>query len=107
MNGLSAALGVLAVFALNVYGIPSTFGLILQTVFLGIVLAAGCAGVKGADVITATILLSTLGLPLTIIPIVAAVSPLVDMGHTVVNITGDLVGAQVVNENITSSEERI
>ncbi|QWH10756.1 dicarboxylate/amino acid:cation symporter [Bacillus mycoides] len=106
MNGLSAALGVLAVFALNVYGIPITFGLILQTVFLGIVLAAGCAGVKGADVITATILLSTLGLPLTIIPIIAAVSPLVDMGHTVVNITGDLVGAQVVNENITSSEEK-
>ncbi|NSL69764.1 dicarboxylate/amino acid:cation symporter [Bacillus toyonensis] len=105
MNGLSAALGVLAVFALNVYGIPITFGLIMQTVFLGIVLAAGCAGVKGADVITATILLSTLGLPLTIIPIIAAVSPLVDMGHTVVNITGDLVGAQVVNENITSSEE--
>lgn len=106
MNGLSAALGVLAVFALNVYGIPITFGLILQTVFLGIVLAAGCAGVKGADVITATILLSTLGLPLTIIPIIAAVSPLVDMGHTVVNITGDLVGAQVVNENIASSEEK-
>lgn len=106
MNGLSAALGVLAVFALNVYGIPITFGLIMQTVFLGIVLAAGCAGVKGADVITATILLSTLGLPLTIIPIIAAVSPLVDMGHTVVNITSDLVGAQVVNENITSSEEK-
>lgn len=106
MNGLSAALGVLAVFALNVYGIPITFGLILQTVFLGIVLAAGCAGVKGADVITATILLSTLGLPLTIIPIIAAVSPLVDMGHTVVNITGDLVGAQVVNENIAQSEEK-
>ncbi|MBJ8107127.1 MULTISPECIES: dicarboxylate/amino acid:cation symporter [Bacillus cereus group] len=106
MNGLSAALGVLAVFALNVYGIPITFGLIMQTVFLGIVLAAGCAGVKGADVITATILLSTLGLPLTIIPIIAAVSPLVDMGHTVVNITGDLVGAQVVNENIAQSEEK-
>ncbi|PEX80674.1 dicarboxylate/amino acid:cation symporter [Bacillus cereus] len=106
MNGLSAALGVLAVFALNVYGIPITFGLIVQTVFLGIVLAAGCAGVKGADVITATILLSTLGLPLTIIPIIAAVSPLVDMGHTVVNITGDLVGAQVVNENIAQSEEK-
>ncbi|PFR20067.1 dicarboxylate/amino acid:cation symporter [Bacillus cereus] len=104
MNGLSAALGVLAVFALNVYGIPITFGLIVQTVFLGIVLAAGCAGVKGADVITATILLSTLGLPLTIIPIIAAVSPLVDMGHTVVNITGDLVGAQFVNKNMESSE---
>ncbi len=28
------------------------------------------------------------------------------MGHTVVNITGDLVGAQVVNENIAFSEEK-
>ena len=98
MNGLASTLGVLAVFASNLYGIPITFSVILQTAFLGVVLAMGCAGVKGADVVTASLLLSTLGLPLSIIPIIAAVSPIVDMGNTVVNITGDLAGTQIVNQ---------
>lgn len=96
MNGLASTLGVLSVFAANLYGISISFGMILQTAFLGVILAMGCAGVKGADVVTASLLLSTLGLPLTIIPIIAAVSPVVDMGNTVVNITGDLAGTQVV-----------
>lgn len=96
MNGLASTLGVLSVFVANLYGISISFGMILQTAFLGVILAMGCAGVKGADVVTASLLLSTLGLPLTIIPIIAAVSPVVDMGNTVVNITGDLAGTQVV-----------
>lgn len=98
MNGLASTLGVLAVFASNLYGLPITFSTILQTAFLGVVLAMGCAGVKGADVVTASLLLSTLGLPLAIIPIIAAVSPIVDMGNTVVNITGDLAGTQIVHQ---------
>lgn len=98
MNGLASTLGVLSVFAANLYGLPITFNMILQTTFLGVILAMGCAGVKGADVITASLLLSTLGLPLSIIPIIAAVSPIVDMGNTTVNITGDLVGTQIVHK---------
>ncbi|WP_068985873.1 MULTISPECIES: dicarboxylate/amino acid:cation symporter [Lysinibacillus] len=98
MNGLASTLGVLAVFAANLYGLPITFSMILQTAFLGVVLAMGCAGVKGADVVTASLLLSTMGLPLTIIPIIAAVSPIVDMGNTVVNITGDIAGTQIVHQ---------
>lgn len=98
MNGLASTLGVLAVFAANLYGIPITLGMIVQIAFLGVILAMGCAGVKGADVVTASLLLSTLGLPLTLIPIIAAVSPIVDMGNTVVNITGDIAGTQIVHQ---------
>lgn len=98
MNGLASTLGVLSVFAANLYGIPITFGMILQTAFLGVVLAMGCAGVKGADVVAASLLLSTLSLPLSIIPIIAAVSPIVDMGNTTVNITGDLAGTQIIHQ---------
>lgn len=98
MNGLASTLGVLAVFAANLYGLEMTFSIVLQIAFLGVVLAMGCAGVKGADVVAASLLLSTLGLPLTLIPIIAAVSPIVDMGNTVVNITGDLAGTQIVHQ---------
>lgn len=107
MNGLASTLGVLSVFAANLYGIPITFMMILQTAFLGVILAMGCAGVKGADVITASLLLSTLGLPLSIIPIIAAVSPIVDMGNTTVNVTGDLVGTQIISKMDQHALEKI
>ncbi|MFJ7732350.1 cation:dicarboxylate symporter family transporter [Lysinibacillus sp. NPDC097231] len=37
-----------------------------------------------------------MGFFVLLIPIIAAVSPIVDMGNTVVNVTGDLVGTQIV-----------
>lgn len=98
MNGMSVVLGVIAIFAANVHGVDITLEFLITTVFLGIFLGAGTAGVKGADIIMASVLLTTLGFPLTLLPIIAALSPLLDMGHTVCNITGDLVGTCIVDK---------
>jgi len=99
MNGMSVVLGVIAVFAANVHGEPITAAFLATTVFLGVFLAAGTAGTKGADIVMASVLLTTLGFPLTLLPIIAALSPLLDMGHTVCNITGDLVATRLVAES--------
>ena len=99
MNGMSVVLGVIAIFAANVHGVEITLNFLATTVFLGVFLAAGTGGVKGADIIMASILLTTLGFPLTLLPIIAALSPLLDMGHTVCNITGDLIGTAVVEKS--------
>lgn len=98
MNGMSVVLGVIAVFAANVHGVDITLEFLVTTIFLGIFLAAGTAGVKGADIVMASVLLTTLGFPLTLLPIIAALSPLLDMGHTICNITGDLVGTAIVDK---------
>jgi Na+/H+-dicarboxylate symporter len=96
MNGMAAAIGAIAVFAANLYGITITAGLMAQFLFLGLVLSIGTAGVKGAGIVMSTILLQTLNLPLTLIPILASLWPLLDIGHTTCNVTGDLVGTAVV-----------
>lgn len=96
MNGMGVVLGVIAVFACNIYDIPLTFPLMVQFVFLGLVLSAGAAGVKGAGIVMSTILLESLNLPLDLVPILAAIWPLIDIGYTTVNITGDLVGTAIV-----------
>lgn len=98
MNGMSVVLGVIAIFAANVHGVDITIDFLATTIFLGVFLAAGTGGVKGADIIMASILLTTLGFPLTLLPIIAALSPLLDMGHTVCNISGDLIGTCVVEK---------
>ncbi len=96
MNGMAAAIGAIAVFAANLYGITITAGLMAQFLFLGLALSIGTAGIKGAGIVMSTILLQTLNLPLTLIPILASLWPLLDIGHTTCNVTGDLVGTTVV-----------
>lgn len=96
MDGFAVGIGVISVFAANLYGIPITFTLILQFVLLGLVLSIGAAGVRGAGIVMSIVLLESLGMPLHIIPILAAIWPVIDIGHTTLNITGDLTGTTIV-----------
>jgi Na+/H+-dicarboxylate symporter len=100
MNGMAAAIGVIAVFASNLYALPLTPSRLFQFVFLGLALSIGTAGVKGGGIIMSGILLQTLNLPLTLIPILASLWPILDIGHTVCNVTGDLVGTAIVGSRM-------
>ena len=112
MDGLAVTFGVTGVFAANLYGIPITITLILQFVFLGLALSMGTAGARGTDIVMMAILMSSLGLPLEIVAIYAAVSPLVDAGNTTNNIAGDLTGTAFVhsrlkNKKLQNAQEEI
>jgi Na+/H+-dicarboxylate symporter len=95
-NGMAVAIGVIAVFAANLYGVPVTPALIVQFVFLGLVLSAGTAGIKGSGIVVSGILLRTLDMPLTLIPLLASLWPILDIGHTTNNVAGDLAGTAIV-----------
>ncbi len=107
MNGMAAVIGIIAVFAANLYNMPITTSLILQFVFLGLVLSIGTAGVKGAGIVMATILLQTINLPLTLVPILAALWPLVDIAHTACNVTGDLVGTAIISSHLNDIDKDV
>jgi Na+/H+-dicarboxylate symporter len=107
MDGMAVALGVISVFAANLYDLPITLPLLIQFVFLGLVLSIGAAGVKGAGIVMSTILLSTLGLPLTLVPILAAIWPIIDIGHTTANIAGDLTGTTMVASQLDMVDEEV
>ena len=107
MNGMAVVLGVIGVFASNLYGYPITASSLFQFVFMGLVLSFGCAGVKGAGIVMSTVLLQTLGMPLTLIPILAAVWPVVDPAHTTGNITGDLAGTTIVAASLGELDREV
>lgn len=96
MSGFALFIGLLCVFASNLYGLPLSIGDVAQYIFLGIVLSVGAAGVKGAGVIMSTVLLETIGMPLSLIPILAAIWPAIDPCHTVLNNVGDLIGTSII-----------
>ena len=96
MNGMAASIGVIGVFACNLHDVPLTPALMFQFMFLGMILSIGTAGVKGAGIMMSSIFLSTLGMPLALVPVLAAIWPILDIGNTVCNVTGDLVGSTIV-----------
>ncbi len=100
MDGMAVALGVIAVFASNLYGVAITGASMIQFIFLGLVLSVGAAGVKGAGIVMSSVLLQSLGMPLTLVPILAAIWPIIDIGHTTTNITGDLCGTTIVSSRL-------
>lgn len=107
MDGLAVTFGVTAIFAANLYDIPITFGLLVQFVFLGLALSMGTAGARGADIVMMAILMTSLGLPMEIVAIYAAVSPLVDAGNTTNNIAGDLTGTAIVHSRYGDKVEEL
>lgn len=75
---------------------PVTVASLAQFIFLGIILSVGAAGVKGAGIVMSTVLLEAIGMPLTLIPILAAIWPAIDPIHTLMNNTSDLVGTMLI-----------
>ncbi len=65
-------------------------------VLVSVISSIGVAGVPGPAVISTTVVLTALGLPLESIAIVAGVEALIDMGRTAVNATGTTVTSLLV-----------
>jgi Na+/H+-dicarboxylate symporter len=105
MNGMAVAIGVISIFASNLFGVPITFASCVQFVFLGLVLSIGAAGVKGAGIVMSSVLLQTVGMPLTLVPILAAIWPIIDIPHTTANVSGDLAGTIVVAKSMDMLDE--
>ncbi len=95
MDGFAAALGVISVFALDIFQKPLDVSTIFMIVYLGLILSIGAAGVKGAGIVMSAVLFEALGLPLTLIPVLAAVWPIIDIAHTTCNVTGDITGTVI------------
>jgi len=107
MTGFAMFIGMCCIFASNLYGFPVTIGSIVNFVFLGLILSIGAAGVKGAGVVMSGVLLQTLGMPLTLIPILAAIWPTIDPAHTTLNNVGDLVGTTIIARQLDKMDMKV
>jgi Na+/H+-dicarboxylate symporter len=89
MDGTALYQGVAAVFIAQVYGLSLTMIEQLVIVLTATLASIGAAGVPGAGIVTLTLVLQTIGIPLEGIGLILGVDRILDMCRTVVNITGD------------------
>ncbi len=97
MQACCAEMAIYAVFAAQLFGRSYNIGELALIIFLGVVMAAGVAGVPGGGIMMSAIMMETMGLPLTIVPWVAGIYRLIDMPNTMLNVTGDTVGMVTVS----------
>lgn len=98
MNGTALRFGVAVIFAAEIMGITLGLGELASIVIIGTMAAVGTAGVPGAGLIGMSIVFAQAGLPIEIVALTAGINVLVDMAFTCGNVTGDLVGAKIVDE---------
>ncbi|TFE02351.1 dicarboxylate/amino acid:cation symporter [Jeotgalibacillus salarius] len=98
MDGAAIRIAVSAVFAANVVGQPLGFTEMLMVVLVGTLASIGTAGVPGAGIVMIATVFAQLGLPMEAVALLAAIDVLVGMGATMLNVTGDLVGSNVINK---------
>ena len=97
MDGTAIYQGVCAIFIAACYGINLTFPQMLTIVLTATLASIGTAGVPGAGMVMLAMVLSSVGLPVDGIAIVAGIDRIFDMGRTTVNITGDAACALIVS----------
>ena len=97
MDGTAIYQGVCAIFIASCYGIDLTIGQMATIVITATLASIGTAGVPGAGMVMLTMVLTSVGLPVEGIALVAGVDRIFDMGRTVLNITGDASCAVIVS----------
>lgn len=106
MNGTAIFQAISAIFIAQVYGIELSIPSILTIIVTTTLAAIGCAGIPGGGLVTLSIVLSAVGLPLEGIAIVAGVDRIRDIICTVVNVLGDAVVAVYVAKGEGEFDEK-
>ena len=86
---------IAAIFVAQFYGVDLDFSQYLLIIFVSVIGSAATAGTTGATVML-TLTLSTLGLPLAGVGLLLAIEPIIDMGRTALNVTGQVLCATIV-----------
>ena len=96
MDGTAIMHGVATVFIANVYGVELVFVDYLIVILLATLASIGTAAVPSAGLITLTMVLSQVGVPVEGIALIIGIDRLLDMLRTAVNVAGDGAVACVV-----------
>ncbi|MGI2257928.1 dicarboxylate/amino acid:cation symporter [Shewanella sp. GXUN23E] len=105
MDGTALYQGVTALFVAQAFGIDLTWVDYLTIILTATLASIGTAGVPGAGLVMLTLVLTTVGLPLEGVALIAGIDRILDMARTVVNVSGDLVATTVIAKSEDELDE--
>ncbi len=96
MNGIAAYYAVTVLFVSQIYGVDLTLYQQAMFVFMTTLISIGTSGIPNSGIVLTVMLLGTMGLPATIMGMVVGIFRPIDMIHTALNVTGDVVSTLAV-----------
>lgn len=96
MDGTALYECVAAMFIAQAYGVELTFVQQIIVVITALLASIGAAGIPMAGLVTITIILSAVGLPLEGVGLILAVDRILDMCRTVINVWSDSCAAVTI-----------
>ncbi|OUR73684.1 dicarboxylate/amino acid:cation symporter [Marinomonas sp. 42_23_T18] len=99
MDGTALYQGVCALFIAQAFGIDLTTSDYLLIIMTSTLASIGTAGVPGAGLIMLSLVLTTVGLPIEGLAIVAGIDRILDMARTSVNVCGDMMVSAIVGKS--------
>lgn len=100
MDGTSAYQAVAILFIAQIFGIDLSLAQMLSIVLLTVVASIGTPGVPGASVVMTVMVLTTIGIPIEGMVFILGIDRPLDMLRTVVNVTGNIFSAKLVDQQI-------
>ena len=107
MDGTALYQGVCALFIAQAFGVDLEAADYITIILTATLASVGTAGVPGAGLIMLSLVLTTVGLPLEGLAIVAGIDRILDMARTTVNICGDMMVSLLVAKNEGELDEEI
>lgn len=96
MDGVAIYLGVASVFMANCCGIDLTMNQYLAIAFASTVASIGTPGIPGGSLALMAMVFASAGIPVECVAVAAGIDRLIDMGRTVMSVTGDASCAVVM-----------
>lgn len=96
MNGTAIFQSVAVIFIAQIYGIPLSFSMVVMMIIMVLLASISSAAVPSAGIITLSMILTMIGIPIEGITIILAVDRLLDMVRTSVNLWGNAIASIVI-----------
>jgi DAACS family dicarboxylate/amino acid:cation (Na+ or H+) symporter len=96
MNGTALYEGLTVLFIAQIFGIDLSLTQQAMVVVMTVLTAIGTAGVPGGSLPLIVLVLQSVGVPPEGIGIILGVDRILDMGRTVLNVTGDVTAAAYI-----------
>jgi Na+/H+-dicarboxylate symporter len=107
MDGTALYQGVCALFIAQAFGIDLAMSDYMLIILTSTLASIGTAGVPGAGLIMLSLVLTTVGLPIEGLAIVAGIDRILDMARTSVNVCGDMMVSVLIAKSEGELDETI
>ncbi len=99
LTGAALYKTILAFFVAEIYGLDLTMAQTVMVISISTIMSIAAPGIPGGGIVTGAIFLNLMGLPMDMMGPITGMYRLIDMSHTTVNVSGDVLGTLLVAKN--------